>query len=69
MMTMIDGSVDLHHTILIACWTGYDQNQPINRGYPYPSTMLFNTVMNAICADKPAATFTQPSSVTTVRVM
>ena len=52
----------------IACWTGYDQNQPINRGYPYPSTMLFNTVMNAICADKPAATFTQPSSVTTVEL-
>lgn len=52
----------------IACWTGYDQNQPINRGYPYPSTMLFNTVMNAICADKPAATFTQPSSVTTAEL-
>lgn len=52
----------------IACWTGYDQNKTIGRGSPYPSTRLFNTVMNAICADKPAATFTQPSSVTTVEL-
>ena len=49
----------------IACWTGYDQARTIGRGYPYDATKLFNTVMNAICADKPAATLMeQPSSVT-----
>ena len=49
----------------IACWTGYDQARTIGRGYPYDATKLFNTVMNAICADKPSATLmSQPSSVT-----
>lgn len=49
----------------IACWTGYDQAKKIGRGYPYPSTMLFNTVMNAICADKGGASFpAAPASVT-----
>ncbi|MBO5477489.1 MAG: penicillin-binding protein [Clostridia bacterium] len=53
----------------IACWTGYDKAQPINRGYPYDSTKLFNTVMNAICADKPAAGFSAaPASVTRVEL-
>ncbi|MBQ8379229.1 MAG: penicillin-binding protein [Clostridia bacterium] len=51
----------------IACWTGYDQAKPIKRGYPYDSTKLFNTVMNAICADKGGAAFAgAPSSVTRV---
>lgn len=53
----------------IACWTGYDQAKPIERGYPYDSTKLFNTVMNAICADKPAATFLkEPASVRKVEL-
>lgn len=53
----------------IACWTGYDENQSINRGYPYDSTKLFNTVMNAICADKPASNLMeQPSSVKKVEL-
>ncbi len=52
----------------IACWTGYDKNQTIGRGYPYPSTMLFNTVMNAICADKEPITFDVPSSVRKVEL-
>ena len=53
----------------IACWTGYDQAQPINRGYPYDSTKLFNTVMNAICADKPGSSFlNEPASVKKVEL-
>lgn len=32
----------------IACWNGYDTPKPINRGYPYASVSLFNTVMNKI---------------------
>ena len=52
----------------IACWTGYDINTPIRRGYPYDSTKLFNTVMNAICADKPAASFQMPAGITTAEL-
>lgn len=53
----------------IACWTGYDDPRSINRGYPYDSTKLFNTVMNAICADKSASKLMeQPSSVTKVEL-
>lgn len=52
----------------IACWTGYDDNSVIGRGYPYDSTKLFNTVMNAICQDKAAANFVQPDSVTSVEL-
>jgi penicillin-binding protein 1A len=52
----------------IACWTGYDENKEIGRGYPYPSTMLFNTVMNAICQDKESATFEEPSTVKKVEL-
>ena len=57
----------------IACWNGYDVNKSIGiratlRDYPYTSIVLFNTVMNAICADKPAATFTKPSTVTTTEL-
>ena len=52
----------------IACWEGYDTNRVIGRAYPYDPIPLFNTVMNAICADKPAASFTQPSSVVTAEV-
>lgn len=53
----------------IACWTGYDQAKPIKRGYPYDATKLFNTVMNAICQGKPAASFSgAPSSVTQVEL-
>lgn len=48
----------------IACWNGYAKHEKvISRGYPYPSVSLFNTVMNSICNGKPAASFTQPSSV------
>ena len=51
----------------IACWTGYDKNRVIGRGYPYDSTKLFNIVMNAICEGKPAANLmSQASSVTKV---
>ncbi len=55
----------------IACWTGYDDPKNLEqrgRGYPYPSTILFNRVMNAICADKGAASFTAPSSVVKVEL-
>lgn len=53
----------------IACWTGYDNPTPIERGYPYPSTMLFNTVMNSICSGKDSARFPDaPSSVTRVEL-
>ena len=55
----------------IACWTGYDD--PVNlgskgRGYPYPSTVLFNRVMNSICSDKGDARFDTPSSVRQVEL-
>lgn len=51
----------------IACWTGYDQPVPINRGYPYDSTKLFNSVMNMVCEGKePAEIMPQPSSVRSV---
>ena len=53
----------------IACWTGYDQPVPINRGYPYDSTKLFNTVMNAICSGKQGVEImAQPSSVKSVEL-
>ena len=53
----------------IACWTGYDQAREIGRSYPYDSTKLFNTVMNAICANKPASVFlNEPSSVKKVEL-
>ncbi len=52
----------------IACWEGYDTSKVIGRAYPYDPIRLFNTVMNAICADKPAAGFTQPSSVVTTEI-
>lgn len=55
----------------IACWTGYDDPKDLagrGRGYPYPSTVLFNLVMNAICADKPGAGFEAPSSVRKVEL-
>lgn len=32
----------------IACWNGYDEPKAINRGYPYASVSLFNTVINGI---------------------
>ena len=51
----------------IACWTGYDDPISIDRPYPYPSTILFNNVMNAICSDLPGASFGDPpASVTQV---
>lgn len=53
----------------IACWTGYDEPREIGRGYPYDSTKLFNTVMNAICEGKGAANLMeQPASVTKVEL-
>ena len=57
----------------IACWNGYDgHDKSIGYrkigSYPYTSVYLFNQVMNEICAGKPAASFVQPSSVTTAEL-
>lgn len=53
----------------IACWNGYDESKvSINRGYPYTSVRLFNTVVNAINKGKPAKKFDVPSSVTQVEL-
>lgn len=53
----------------IACWNGYDQNRTIGArkigSYPYTAVHLFNTVMNSISKGQKAASFEQPSSVTT----
>lgn len=52
----------------IACWNGYDDNEKkaINRGYPYTSVRLFNTVMNGINKGKAPKQFDVPNSVTKV---
>lgn len=57
----------------IACWNGYDgHDKSIGYrkigSYPYTSVYLFNQVMNEICAGKPAASFTQPNSVTSTEL-
>lgn len=57
----------------IACWNGYDgHDKSIGYrkigSYPYTSVYLFNVVMNKICAGKPAASFVQPSSVTSIEL-
>ncbi len=52
----------------IACWNGYDQPKVINRGYPYTSVRLFNTVMNTISKDTAVKEFEKPDGIVTASV-
>ena len=57
----------------IACWNGYDKNQPIGYrkylgSYPYTCMPLFNTVMNEISQGQAVVQFKRPSNVITAAV-
>lgn len=53
----------------VACWNGYDDGKtPIDKGYPYPSVKLVNSVLKDINKDKEVKDFEKPDGLVSVQV-